>query len=607
MPISREVVEHVREATDIVEVVSQHVRLVQRGSSFLGLCPFHQDNRPSFNVIPGKGIYHCFACQASGDVFRFLMNLQGLSFPEAVKELAGRAGIAVEERELSPEERRAGERKRGLREVLAAAADFYEEVLWTRPEGERGRAYLRQRNFQSETLREARLGYAPDGWSALLDHLHRQGFSPQLAEEAGLARARGKGDGYYDAFRDRVMFPIMDRNQRVIGFGGRLIEGDGPKYINTPETPLYSKSKVLYGLQNALKAIQQRGRAILVEGYFDVLALHQAGYREAIATCGTALTPQHARDLRNLTPRLLLLTDADEAGRAASVKSFPLMQDQNLQAFRVTLPEGKDPDEYLQLHGAEEMEEVLDAAQPLAEWVVRYWLEHLGTDIMAKEQVLDRLAPLIPRMDASQLNEVATLLERTPEDLKAEALRRRAGPEPTRAPPVAVKHERPDSAEERAQEVLLWLLIHFPAEVRGVLRHVNPTLTHAFPARAALARLVASEPVSSLITDEQLAPPLRQLLARLTAESGHFERTQAQAAACDILRKLEEERLKQRLQYLTHQLAAAGREHDTVRQLAVLRERQALFQRNQTLKTSSWQECQAILATDVPEFDSTER
>ena len=287
--IPREVVDAVRERTDLVEVVQRHVKLSRRGSSWVGLCPFHQEKTPSFNVVPSKGIYHCFGCQAGGDVFSFLMKLEGLSFHESVTELASSVGIEVETRELSQAERRELQKRATLYDALEAAAKFYEGLLWTSDEGAVARKYLEDRAMTRETLREARVGWAPGGWNRLVDHLHAKGISANLAIDAGLAK-EGRSRPY-DAFRERVVFPIRDDRGRVIGFGGRILEGDGPKYLNSPETRLYQKSRVLYGLYEARNAIQRVDRALIVEGYFDVLALRQAGFPEAIANCGGPPSP----------------------------------------------------------------------------------------------------------------------------------------------------------------------------------------------------------------------------------------------------------------------------------------------------------------------------
>lgn len=561
MPFDRDLVERIREATDIKEVVEQHVRLIPRRSDYVGICPFHQDSNPSMHVVPSKGIYHCFACGASGDVFRFLMNLQGISFPEVLQELAQRAGIATDDHRLTQEEQQKYRERQGLRDLLAAATEFFEETLWVRPEGTRGRAYMRKRNIANEILREARVGYAPEGWTALLDYLHRKGFSPEQAEQVGLAKPRSTEGGYYDAFRDRIIFPIMDRSKHVIGFGGRLIEGEGPKYINTPETAFYSKSKVLYGLQNALPELKRKDRALLVEGYFDVLALHQAGYREAVATCGTALTAQHIKDLRALVPRIYLLTDADSAGEAAASKALPLLADHNLQGFRVSLPDAKDPDEFLQRHSPEEFEGVLRDSAPLLEWKVGYLLKKVGTNDIAKQQVLLELDPILRFVKDDQMRRIARALRMAPEEVDRAVRQARENHQESALPAGAV-HLSPESQEDRWAQTLLWLLIHHPSEVLKPLLLVNADLFEPLPHLALIAALLSETSVRELVGNGRLPPGEVKLLSSLavhrpapafpgeapTAEQlVEYQRALAEtwipaeralAAVCDVLKKL---------------------------------------------------------------------
>jgi len=253
--IPRHIIDEVRERTDIAQVVQRFVALQRRGNSYVGLCPFHQEKTPSFHVVTHKDLFHCFGCQASGDVFKFLMQIEGLSFIEAVKELAGPAGVTIEERELSEDERRQLRRRATTYDVLEEEARFYESALWTRPEGALARDYLTKRGLSDATSRDARLGFAPDEWTALADHLHRKGFSEALAEEVGLVRQSKRGTGHYDFLRGRLIFPIRDERGRVLAFGARILQGDDPKYLNTPESPIYEKSKVLYGLDKARPAI----------------------------------------------------------------------------------------------------------------------------------------------------------------------------------------------------------------------------------------------------------------------------------------------------------------------------------------------------------------
>ncbi len=557
--IPREVVDAVRDRTDLVEVVQRHVALKQRGNSFIGLCPFHQEKTPSFHVIPSKGIFHCFGCQTGGDCFKFLMTIEGLSFVEAIKELAAAAGVEVEEQELSDAQRRALKQRATLFDVLEAATAFFESMLWTQPEGADARAYLSRRGLTDETVRAARLGYAPGGWTRLVDHLHKQGYAPQLVSDAGLARSRKSGDGVYDTLRERITIPIRDERSRVIAFGGRLLEGDGPKYLNTPETRLYQKSRVLYGLDQARAGIGRKKRCLVVEGYFDVISLVQAGFPEAVATCGTSLTTDHLERIRRLTRDVVLLMDSDQAGTEAAARTLPLFVDAGIQAWRVEVPGAKDPDELVREEGPEALEAAIEAKEPLFEWVVSRKLASLGASAMSRERVMEEVVPMLRAMaDPMLISRVARRLgvhEATLLDHLRQAPRPKAAPQPAQGPPAWKPHV--DVVH------LLWLLVHRRDQVADLFGAAAPELLagHAV-VRPTLARLHSGEPVASVIedvgdegvqrtlravvardhlyTEEQAPEALVSILARLvrplvsTALATHKDASRRAAAAGDI-------------------------------------------------------------------------
>lgn len=541
--IPRDVVDTVRDRTDIVEVVSRHVKLARRGGNHVGLCPFHQEKSPSFNVNPTKGIFHCFGCNVGGDVFKFLMMIEGLTFAEAVKELAGPAGVTIEEREIDPAERRRMQQRSTLYDLLEAATVWYESVLWTSPEGEPGRRYLEARGITREHARAARMGFAPDAWSRLLDHLVRQGFSPERVAEAGLARPRNSGSGFYDTLRNRLLFPIRDERSRVVAFGGRLLEGDGPKYLNTPETAVYEKSKVLYGLDVARRGIQQRDRALVVEGYFDVLTLHQAGFTEAVATCGTALTRDHLERLRRLTTEVVVVLDADEAGQRAAERSLPLFLEVGLHPSRLVVPDAKDPDELVREGGPEAMEAALQTREPLVEWLVRRKLEAYGrrtaagvvVDAMAQERVIEELGPQLAQLPDPLVSRVAALL-RVHEERLRERLAQRAA-RPTAEAPLPPP-EPPGWRPHRDVVHLLWLLVHRYDVVADLVARADPRLLDAHDAvRPIVARLVSGEPVASILEDTADAG-LRRTLSAIVARDRLYTAEEAPLAVCQVLDRL---------------------------------------------------------------------
>lgn len=534
--IPREVVEAVRERTDIVEVIGRHVKLTRRGNTWVGLCPLHQEKTPSFHVIPTKQIFHCFGCQKSGDVFGFLKEVTGLSFHEAVKELAGPAGVQIPERDLSDDERAALQQRATLFDVLEEAARWFEGQLWTGPEGAPARAYLQRRAITDDTAREARLGWSPPGWTRLADHLHRKGYRASLVVEAGLAKQRDRGDGQYDAFRERLIVPIRDEKHRVVAFGGRLLEGEGPKYINSPETPLYQKSHVLYGLDVARRAIGQTDRVILVEGYFDVITMHQAGFVETVATCGTALTPEHVDKIRRLTRNVIVLLDADEAGMRAAERSLPLLEKAGIQAWRLQIPGAKDPDELIREEGADAMRAALAQTASLFAWVAERKIRAYGYTAAGKERARDELAALLGGISGPQASELAPIFRLDERDLLAWARAWRPShtpkPEETAPPPAAGWTPTRDMVH------LLWLLVHRHPQVADAVGRTDPTVLDDHPAvRSVIARLVSGESVASILDDE---PDLgvRRALSGVVAREGLYPEDAAAAAAVEVLAKL---------------------------------------------------------------------
>jgi DNA primase len=370
--------------TDIADVVGQHVELKRGGANLMGLCPFHGEKSPSFSVSPSKQFYYCFGCGASGDAIRFLTEHLGLSFIEAVRDLAGRVGMQVPEEQVSPEEqqRRAKlrERRLSIGEALAKAGEHYRAQLRT---SEQAKAYLKGRGLTGEIARSFGLGYAPAGWRSLAGVFAR--YDDPLLEEAGLVRKREEGeDGErYDWFRGRVMFPIRAVSGEVIGFGGRVLDDGKPKYMNSPETPVFSKGRELYGLFEARTALRERGYALVVEGYMDVVALAQSGFGNAVATLGTACTAEHVQKLFRFTDSVVFSFDGDAAGRRAARRaleaSLPHASDTRSVRF-LFLPPEHDPDSYVREHGAAAFEACVAGAVPLSRQILEAAAEDCALD-----------------------------------------------------------------------------------------------------------------------------------------------------------------------------------------------------------------------------------
>ncbi|MGZ6977108.1 MAG: DNA primase [Acidimicrobiia bacterium] len=340
MGIRDEDVAQVREATDIVGLISERLALKRVGRRFVGLCPFHTEKSPSFSVNPELALYYCFGCQESGDAITFVRKLDGLDFPEAVERLAARAGITLRYDSTAVSKDR--QKKTRLSEAVGAAIDFYHEILLNQPAGGAARHYLRSRGFNGDAARQFVLGWAPDGFDALSRHLYDLKFSREEIEAAGLAFVN-RSNRLQDSFRSRLMFPIYDRAGVPVGFGGRSLTADGPKYKNTAETALYHKSRLLYGLNWAKAEVGARDEVVICEGYTDVMGFALAGIPNAVATCGTALTEQHVQLLKSFTRRMVLAYDADAAGQNAAEKWYQWEQQFDIEVKVAALPPGRDP------------------------------------------------------------------------------------------------------------------------------------------------------------------------------------------------------------------------------------------------------------------------
>ncbi|HZE21320.1 MAG TPA: DNA primase [Desulfobaccales bacterium] len=383
----------IKDAASIEEVVGQYVKLTPRGKNLLGLCPFHADTSPSFTVAPEKGIFHCFGCGAGGNVFSFLMQYHRLSFPEAVQELARRYGIPLNLKELGPDGAQQARKRTGAYEVNAAAAAFYAATLAS-SEGAPGRAYLKKRGLTPEVIRAFQLGYAVDQWDSLRRHLQNQGLPLELAKDVGLLMPRERG-GYYDRFRNRIIFPIFDRQSRVIAFGGRTI-GDGePKYLNSPESMLYHKGRTLYGLPQAAAALRATGIALVVEGYLDLIALQVHGIGNVLATLGTALTREQVRLLKSLAEKVVLVYDGDAAGAQAMKRALPLFAQENLAVRALPLPAGLDPDSYAQAHGVELFRSAWKSGQPWFNFLLDDLIAAHGLDLEGRVRIAAELRPFV--------------------------------------------------------------------------------------------------------------------------------------------------------------------------------------------------------------------
>lgn len=389
-------VERVSEQTDILRIVQGYVPLKRRGNRYWGCCPFHQEKTASFSVLPDKGFFYCFGCHAGGNAFKFLSLIENISYFDAIKLQAEKLGIPLPERKRSPQEVARDREIQDLRKVNELARDFFHNCLTMTRMGERGKAYFAARGIRQETIEEFQLGYAPPAWDKLSTAFLKRGIKQEFLLASGLCAERKQGGGLYDRFRGRVIIPIADERGRVVGFGGRVLDDSTPKYLNTPETVLFNKRKLLFGLDRSHRAIQQEGRAIVVEGYMDAISVFDAGVHNVVASLGTSFTPEHAKKLLHYAPEICFCYDSDEAGQKATIRALSIVRDTGARVRVIVVPDGKDPDEFIRKHGADAFRALVEKALPLVEYRLRYVLSHTNYDTLdGKVKALHEMMPVL--------------------------------------------------------------------------------------------------------------------------------------------------------------------------------------------------------------------
>ncbi len=506
--LSDELISEIRERVDIVALIGEFVRLQKRGANHVGLCPFHAEKTPSFNVSAANKFFHCFGCKESGDAFGFVMKIEGVPFPQAARTLAERAGVVIPENDRTEDaaDRRERQRKERLQAVMEEACRFYEQQLREHPAAEVAQKELSERNVHDDTATRFRLGYAPHAWDALALHLTRKSHAAADAEAVGLLARRRDNTGYYDRFRGRLMFPVRELSGQVVAFSGRLLpppegapvpaaakDNPEPKYYNSSESPLYHKGDVLFGLHEARVEVRRTGWAILCEGNFDLLALHQAGHGNAVAPLGTAFTAAQAKLLGRFAQRVTLLFDGDAAGLKAVRAAAPLLQQHALRGAVAALPHGQDPDSFLRTeHGPEALQRLLASAQGVLEFLIDSAAEHAGPSASDRAAALASLGPLLQGVESAA--ELELYMERAAQrfGLSGSAVVRR---ELRRGVAVARPRPSPNPAADPAASVLApptqsAKLPKLQAELVGVLLD-RPSL-FATPHAAELRRMLTS-------------------------------------------------------------------------------------------------------------------
>lgn len=568
--IPEDKIEEVRRRTDIVSLVGEYVTLKKAGRNYLGLCPFHREKTPSFTVSPDKQMYYCFGCSEGGNAVSFLRKLNNLTFPEAIRHLAGKTGVVISDRPLSREERERSTLAEQIRRVNGLAAEYYVRMLQS-PAGEGARDYLLKRGIEAEAIRIFRIGLAPEGWQNLLDFLDRKGIPPKLAEQAGLAIPRaGEGArGHYDRFRGRLMIPIEDVDGHVIAFGGRVMGTGEPKYMNSPESPVYTKGNNLYGLSRTREAIRQAGFSLLVEGYFDLIALWGAGIQNVVATLGTALTRTQVDLLRRYAPRVAVVFDPDEAGRKALARSLELFLTGNVHAKAVILPDGLDPDDFVRTRGRERMEELVAHAVPMVDYYIEEILGGRGTLEEDRDKLREAVAFISRIEDAVERNffikKVAERLNVDEGVLKDEVRRVLSHEAVPPATPVKKGSARElDHLELSLIHMMMECPNRIPAVASAVLECFTSEELRSLGERLLTAAEKQGEAISdlfSIVNDLEEGPVKAKLLNLLMGENPYPAELIDRLMA-DTIRKIRERSNKERDIILTRRIREAERVKD---------------------------------------------
>ena len=573
---TRDSIDRLRDAIDMVDLVSSKTDLRRVGSRWTGRCPFHDERTPSFSVNAEEKLFYCFGCQAKGDAFGFVEQSEGLDFREAVEQLADRYGVQMELENDDPQAEERRRRKERLMKLLDRTATFYAKFFWESEEAAKARDYLAGRGLGEEVLRDFRVGYSPSAWDRVIVGAQRDGFAPAELVAAGLAQRGREGGGVYDRFRGRIMFPLADARARVLGFGARAMsEGRGPKYLNTSENEIYHKGRQLFGIDLARAAAAKSGRIVVVEGYTDVLALHQAGIRESVAIMGTALTAEQMAELGRAAPLVVLALDADRSGQEAMLRAARVAQDRGVELRAVEMPEGTDPADILAAGGADGFAKRLDGALAMIQFQVRRVLADadLGTPT-GRDRALEEARGLIaatPERTAMRDELVREVADRL--DVPAEYVREVRAPRATAPPSVLPAGASAGEVAFRAEREFLTFCVASGDLGRQYLslpsdeQFSSPTMVHAREHLVAafddpLATLSEDDPaLGALVNDivhaaqEQSAKPesvlrmsilqlegrrIEREIRRATQEGNHALHTELAAAEQRVREELGE-------------------------------------------------------------------
>ncbi len=594
--IPEQIIQEIKNRLSIREVVSDYVTLTRDGANHKALCPFHKEKTPSFKVHDGMGIFRCFGCGESGNVFTFLMKLEGISFHEAVHRLAGRAGVDIPKEDSTPEQRDQEKRRSLIFRANELAEAFFMRMLWEGGVGEAARSYLATRDINREWAEKFRLGFAPDAWEGLLEHLRGKGVPDSVIKDAGLVISRDTG-GFYDRFRNRLMFPIRDVAGRVRAFGGRkLDDGDNssPKYINSPDTPVYKKGESFYGIDLAKDEIRKADRVVIVEGYFDRIRLAMAGIDYALASLGTAFTSEQALMVRRYTRNVVTVFDVDPAGLKASLRALEVFLEEGVTPRIVILTEGKDPDDFVAGEGGEAFMKLVEAAPSLVDFFIDRELEKGSGTPAETAQAVQRMAPVLSKIRdpierSLYVKRLAERLGIPQVDIQRRLMRPRRDEEV--AGDLRGSQAEPGDDFAKEEEELLALILHHPEVSGGIVREKALSSFTSSELACFMGKLLdqierdgRADP--GLILHETDDERLVGLVTRLALESDRYGGDCVEAVMKDCLHRLRIGQIASEKARIQREIQEAERNQQADRLQELLVEKSRLLKREQELRSA---------------------
>ena len=580
-------IEEIKSRIDIIELASEYVTLKKAGRNFTGLCPFHQEKTPSFTVNREKQIFYCFGCGEGGNAITLLMKIANMTFPEAVKALAEKTGVVLPLRSVNKD----GSQKDSLREEITnlnlKAAQQFSRNLFS-PAGKVAREYLQSRGISDESIKQFRLGFAPDTWRSLTDYIEGSGSSLKLAEQAGLI-VSGKEGSFYDRFRGRLIFPIENVFGEIVAFGGRVMEKGEPKYLNSPESSVYIKGKNLYGLNKAKEEIRKKGFALIVEGYFDLISLWNAGIGNVVATLGTALTREHLELLRRYTLDVVALFDPDEAGKKALDRSLELFLSMNMHARALILPEGCDPDDYVKKYGKEKLDELIDHAPAISDYYIEKVLGN-GKTFEENRDLVKTATEFISKIgDEIEKN---LFIKRVAEKLgiAQELLKKEIHKKDVQLKPKGGNQKKTIDAHIDPVEVhLIRLLLEYPQKTAYVesekvldfflhqeLKHLGEKIVEAY-------KLLGFIDINVILSADD-DRPLREKIYKLSIEAPPTDDTMVEKNFTDTIRRIKEKWYKDQHRQLKLKLARAQESGNEEILSSLLHEKKELITKERELR-----------------------